>query len=266
MDGHYIAELFDRAAGTFDTVPFFGPVGVELVRLSGAQPGDRVLDVGCGRGASLFPAADAVGPSGEVVGIDLAPAMVAATVAEIARRRLTNARAYLGDAAAPTGGPYDLVLAGFLLFFLDDPNAAVRAYADVLRPGGRLAVSLLAEATDEEQTLLRAVARALAPYTPADGVVPGDAPFTERLQSRAALGELLAGFADVRFSETVFELAFSEPGQVWDWLWSAGRRAALERIPPDRLDEARAAVRAIVPGGAWRLPRRVRFATAVKDG
>src|SRR4051794_13624397 len=73
-----VAGVFDRAADAYDQVgvELFGPVGRRLVALSGVKPGWRVLDVGCGRGAVLLPLADAVGPAGEVVGVDLAPRMV----------------------------------------------------------------------------------------------------------------------------------------------------------------------------------------------
>src|SRR5689334_4965853 len=76
-----IAGIFDRAAPTYDQtgVEFFGPPGRELVRLAGIAAGQRVLDLGCGRGNVLFPAAEAVGPTGEVIGVDFAPGMLTAT-------------------------------------------------------------------------------------------------------------------------------------------------------------------------------------------
>ena len=83
-----IAGVFDRAAETYDAVgvPWFGPIAAGLVEVLNVQPGERVLDVGCGCGAALVPLAHATGPTGSVLGIDLAPAMVARTAAEIVRR------------------------------------------------------------------------------------------------------------------------------------------------------------------------------------
>src|SRR5689334_1268997 len=74
-----IVRIFDEASDAYDNVgvEFFRPLGAELVRAAEPKPGERVLDAGCGTGAVLVPAADAVGPSGYVVGIDLAPGMVA---------------------------------------------------------------------------------------------------------------------------------------------------------------------------------------------
>lgn len=67
-----VAGLFDRASGTFDQVGprFFSYFGRRLVEIAQIPSGSRVLDVATGRGALLFPAADSVGPHGQVTGID----------------------------------------------------------------------------------------------------------------------------------------------------------------------------------------------------
>ena len=71
-----VAGVFDRAAPTYDNVgvEFIAAVGRTLVSDAGIRPGERVLDVGCGRGAVLIPAADAVGPERSVLGIGGGPA------------------------------------------------------------------------------------------------------------------------------------------------------------------------------------------------
>ena len=99
----YIGRLFDRAAASYDRVgnALFAPAGAALAAAAALRPGDRVLDVGCGRGAALFPAAEAVGVTGSVTGIDLAAAMVAATAADITRRGVANASVRVGDAESP---------------------------------------------------------------------------------------------------------------------------------------------------------------------
>ena len=69
--GQYKADvrgIFDEAAATYDRsgVKFFTPMGSRLAELVGPSVGDRVLDIGCGRGACLFAMADAVGPNGRL--------------------------------------------------------------------------------------------------------------------------------------------------------------------------------------------------------
>src|SRR5687767_2902240 len=98
-----IAAVFDRAADSYDRtgVEFFKIVGRRLVELAAPQPGERVLDLGCGRGAAALPAAEAVGSSGRVHATDLAPGMVAGVLDEAAASGLTNVTAEVGDAEAP---------------------------------------------------------------------------------------------------------------------------------------------------------------------
>src|SRR5262249_41299663 len=80
---------FDQLADTYDTViPFFETFGRHLVDAAAPQPGDRVLDVACGRGACLFAAAERVGTRGSVLGVDLSSAMVDQARDELARRDL----------------------------------------------------------------------------------------------------------------------------------------------------------------------------------
>ncbi|MBW6439200.1 hypothetical protein KZ829_36295 [Actinoplanes hulinensis] len=61
-------EIFNEAADDYDSVgvDFFSPFGAALAEAAAIAPGERVLDVGCGRGTVLFPAAAATGPPGRV--------------------------------------------------------------------------------------------------------------------------------------------------------------------------------------------------------
>lgn len=88
------AAVFHRVAETYDNVgvPWFRPIAAGLVAELAAQPGERALDIGCGRGAATIPLADAVGPTGTVLGIDLAPRMVELTAADVADRPQVHVR------------------------------------------------------------------------------------------------------------------------------------------------------------------------------
>lgn len=265
-----IAGVFDRAAPTYDQVgvEFFGRVGADLVAAADPRPGERLLDVGCGRGASLLPAAEAVGPGGRATGIDLAPAMVAAVRAEAARRGLAQVEVRVGDAEDPDlpAGSLDLVLGGLVLFFLPDAPAAVRRYARLLRPGGRLAVATFAE---EDESAGRPLFQALAPFLPPTPEPdPGDPPPPQkRLRTRESLAALLdpAGLTDLRWTERTYEVRVEPAERHWDWMWSQGMRHLLELIPPDRLAEAGAAVVA-AGAGVPTLTYPVRITTARRPG
>ena len=76
MDDTVVA-LWERAAATYETeVPYFTLMGERVVAHAALAPGEEVLDVACGKGAALLPAAVAVGAAGHVIGIDIVPAMV----------------------------------------------------------------------------------------------------------------------------------------------------------------------------------------------
>src|SRR3712207_1279663 len=101
FDPHEIGGVFGRAAETYDTViPFFGEVGTRLVDFAALQAWESVLAVGCGRGATLFRAAERVGPWGRVVGVELAEDMVRLLQADIDRRGVASAEVLRIDAQA----------------------------------------------------------------------------------------------------------------------------------------------------------------------
>src|SRR5690242_5059303 len=138
-----VATLFSLISEDYDQgeVEFFSKFATALVEFAELRTGERVLDVGCGRGAVTFPAAEAVGERGHVEAIDIAPGMVDLLASDLAQRGIVNVDVRVGDAEAPDveAGSIDAVLASLVLFFLPDLGAALQAYRRALRPGGRLA-------------------------------------------------------------------------------------------------------------------------------
>ena len=101
FDDREVAAVFGRTADRYDSViPFFTSFGALLVEAAALEPGQRVLDMGCGRGATLLPASVAVGPMGRVVGIDLAEEMVALLGADLEAAGVENATVRVGNAQA----------------------------------------------------------------------------------------------------------------------------------------------------------------------
>lgn len=135
---------FDRVAAAYDTTgtEFFTDLGERLVAHAGIRPGDRVADLGCGAGAALIPAALAVGPDGQVTGVDASPVMLA-RAGRAARSRGLAVTLAAGDAQDPplAPGSVDVITASSVLQFLPRPRRAVRNWRGLLAPGGRLAVS-----------------------------------------------------------------------------------------------------------------------------
>ncbi len=102
--------------------------------------GEVVLDLGCGAGFDALVAAQLVGPTGRVVGIDLSPEMLA--VAEVGRAEAGFAQVeFCAGAVEALPFPeasFGLVLSNGVLNLIPDKPAALREIVRVLRPGGRL--------------------------------------------------------------------------------------------------------------------------------
>jgi len=257
---HNIAGVFDRVADTYDDVgvPWFRPIADGLVEELAVQPGERVLDIGCGRGAALEPLARATGPTGGALGIDLAPRMVELTAHDL--RHLPQVEVRVADASTP-GLPvasYDVVASSLVLFFLPDPAAAVRAWTDLLVHGGRMGVATFG-AQDEQWKQLDAE---FGPYLPPgmlDARTSGQrGPFS----SDEGVAGLLAdsGLADVSTAHRTVEAIFRDAEHLLEFSWSHGQRAMWEAVPEPERPELRqkisAATRKI---GKLRFTQDVRY-------
>lgn len=127
---------YARKLGLF--MRFAEPELRQGVALLGLEPGMQVLDAGCGSGEALAWLAEAVGPQGRVVGVDLSTAHIQAARAQAP----ASVELLCGDLttlALPASG-FDAVWSSNTLNHFADPLAALRRLATSLRAGGRLAV------------------------------------------------------------------------------------------------------------------------------
>jgi SAM-dependent methyltransferase len=102
------------------------------------NPGDRVLDIGCGWGDTTRRLAELVG-DGEVVGVDVSEPFVELAREEAAEAGVTNVSYRLGDVQiADLGGPYDYVFSRMGVMFFANPVQALQNIHGAIRPGGRV--------------------------------------------------------------------------------------------------------------------------------
>ena len=220
-----VAGRFDRVADTYDRVgvPWFVPIAAGLVRELAARPGERVLDVGCGRGAALVPLAEAVGSTGYALGIDLAPRMVELTARDLADVPQVEVR--VGDARAPAIDPatFDVVASSLVLFFLPDPTSALRAWSGLLVPGGRLGVTTFG--TQDERW--RGLDSLFDPYIPQAMLDARTSGRRGPFASDAGVEDLFvaAGLTAVRTVTEQVGARFRDAEHFLQFSWSHGQRA-----------------------------------------
>jgi ubiquinone/menaquinone biosynthesis C-methylase UbiE len=142
MDKSESGQVSKSAAEVYDE--FFLPALFEqwASRVADAakiQPGQQVLDVGCGTGVLTLTIADRVGASGSAVGLDLNEGMLA-----VAKRKAPDIEWRQGRAEELPfdAGRFDAVVSQFALMFFEDGRAAIREMFRVLRPGGHLALAV----------------------------------------------------------------------------------------------------------------------------
>jgi ubiquinone/menaquinone biosynthesis C-methylase UbiE len=228
-----IAGVFDRVAQTYDSVDveWFGPIARGLVAELQPAPGERALDIGCGRGAALFPLAKAVGGEGHVLGIDISPRMIAATAEDAVEFPQVELR--VADATAPglPASSYDVIASSLVLFFLNDPASAVTTWRELLVPGGRLGVATFS-GQDQQWQAIDALFVPHLPQAMLDARTSGqNGPFA----SDEGVEKLLkdAGLVDVHTIRTVVPAIFRNPEQWLDFSWSHGQRAMWESVPAE---------------------------------
>jgi ubiquinone/menaquinone biosynthesis C-methylase UbiE len=230
----WLAGVFDRAAPTYDEVGggYHEHFGRRLVALADVRAGHAVLDVACGRGAALIPAARAAGRTGRALGGDISPVMV-----DLARQALRTA-GVVGDVAVLDAehlgvheGSYDRILCAFGLFFLPRPDVAVAGFRRALRPGGLVAVSTWGDEDErwtwEDDLLAELDVERRAVVRPLD-----DAESLRELLERA-------GFVDVSVTAERHDVLLADADEWWAWKWSYSLRGLLEQLPTDRVERLR---------------------------
>lgn len=137
---------WDKAATYYEQFwqASLAPAQKRLLELADLKPGDRVVDIACGTGLVTFPAAEAVGPSGEVVGTDISGSMVDLCREAATQRAGTNVSFERMDAEELSlpDASFDAALCALGLMFIVDPLKSLQEQLRVLKPGGRAAAAV----------------------------------------------------------------------------------------------------------------------------
>lgn len=249
------------------------PFGRAALAGLGLQPGESVLDVGCGFGTTSIEAAEIVGAGGRVVGVDIAPAMVERAALRAEMRGLDAVSFLVADAQVHRfTRPVDTIVSRFGVMFFDDPVAAFANLHSVVRPGGRL--SFVCWQSPEVNPWITAPVRAWAPYlpeppTPLAPGAPGPFAFADDARVTSILST--AGWHDVALTPVSDDARMGGgrgvDGALAQALATSTGRTLRSALPPERLDAAMDDLRAlfaerlvgqdvVFPAAAWLVTAR----------
>lgn len=222
------------------------PVLADTARIA---PGEQVLDLGCGCGATALEAARLCGPAGSAVGVDLSVPMIERAREQAMAAEVANVEFEVGDCQVDElpGGPHDVAISRFGVMFFDDPIAAFANVGRAMAPGGRLAA--LTWAPLERQHWITVLAAALQ-YLPMPDLGEEGGPGMFSLADRHHITTVLeaAGWSavDVRAHERkVLVAGGGSLDRTVDFLLATGPGRALMAGAPDEatVDKAVDAIR-----------------------
>lgn len=229
-----------------------------LLAAARIEPGQRVLDLASGPGLLARDAAAAVGPQGLAIASDISEGQLACCP-DLPRVAAD------GEALPFAAGSFDRALCGLGLMFFPDDQAALREIRRVLRPDGRLALSVWgrAEETPLVETALACMRRLLPPPKLARPSIFrfGDA---DELNRRLAS----ADFCDIDIQPFHLTTSFSDAAAYWQGFLdlAGGAAESLSRLPAEKQQALAAAVaEELAPhavAGGYRLSSTVLVATA----
>lgn len=234
-------------------------LGAAALRALAPRAGERVLDIGCGCGATTLDLAEAVGPQGEAVGVDVSEPMLAVARARAkGRARFLAADAQTADLG---DGAYDAAFSRFGVMFFNDPPAAFANIRRALGRPGRLAFVCWRPLADNPwmSCAYEAAAHLFPARAPADPHAPGPFAFQDPDRVRGLLEA--AGFQGVRIERFDADLDMGGLEECVAVNLRVGPLGSALREHPEQLATAqllaRAALEARLRDGVVRMPAGV---------
>lgn len=232
--------------------------GQAVIEAAAPAKGERVLDVGCGAGASSLALVSRVGAEGQVLGVDISEALIS-RARSIAQQDLP-VLFQVADASSAElpERAFDILFSRFGVMFFDDPTGAFTHMRRALRPGGRVAFVCWRSAAENDWMRLPmgAIKGIVRPTAPPDPEAPGPFSFGDR--GRVARILTAAGFTDIAIAPFDASVPFGE-GETRDAAIDDAVKMTLEVGPlslvlADQPGDIRAHVSAAVRAAFAGLP------------
>jgi SAM-dependent methyltransferase len=204
-------------------------------------PGESVLDIGCGTGTTTLRMAEAVGPSGQVLGVDISEQQLALARQRVAAAGVTHVQLVLDDAATHRFAPetIDLGFTRFGVMFFADPIAAFRNVRSGMKSSGRLLLAVFRTAAENPWATasVAAIRHLVTPPAPLGPEEPGQFSWSDPARVRRILDG--AGFTNVVL--TPLDLSFNlgaDAAEAAEFATFIGQGARLLHGVPDETRQA----------------------------
>ena len=189
------------------------PLGQALIEAAKFQPGEKVIDVGCGAGVTSLEIAKRVGPTGSVTGLDISPVLMRTATERAKKAGLANARFITGDASKAdiddTG--FDCLFSRFGIMFFPDPYGAFKHMHGFVKSGGRAVFSCWGPQTENPWVMeIMGLVKRYVELPPPVPRAPGPFAFGDQDYLRDILAK--AGFKDVTMTAWRGEQGIGGPG------------------------------------------------------
>lgn len=226
-------EVWSEAAERYEKLSnaLFGATAEEFVAFAGLKKKWRVLDVACGPGIATRAAAKRIDEKGSVLGIDLAPGMLArARAVPPARRAAPVEYAEMDVHALPLeSASFDAAISQLGLMLFSEPDKALKEMTRVVKPGG--VVACLVQGRREKMLFTSLVLHAIVEADP-DLRAPEGAPTLYTFGPDGVLEAAFAraGLAEISTKRLSGTFRFASPEEYWTTMTEgAGRTGAMLR-------------------------------------
>jgi ubiquinone/menaquinone biosynthesis C-methylase UbiE len=243
----FIKDTFNTVSGSYDSEPlrFFVNSAKHLTGLLNLSGTENVLDVATGTGNVALRVARCV-PEGTVTGIDFSSGMLDQARKKAEEQNIQNVIFFEQDMCSMSqnagqgdtinsrdsiacGSEYDMATCSFGIFFADDMDAQIRAIADNVKTGGKIAITGFQE--NYFQPLSSMMFDRLADY----GVDNPPLPW-KRIANEHGCRDFLqqAGLCNIRIELANMGYFLKDETEWWDIIWNAGFRRHISSLSPDK--------------------------------
>ena len=236
-----LLTLFEQVAAGYDqpALRAYAFAADRMLAALGRLQGAKLLDIACGTAHLAIGAAQAVGVHGRVHALDWSPAMLDQAAAKIQHLHLNNVDLHEMDATALAFRReyFDLAVCGFGLEFMPEPQAALQHWRQVIKPGGKLVFSTLADGALQQPLALLTQLLTAAGYPPAASWQTQATALASAAHCRDLLTQAGLQHPQVYTAQLGYHLARAE--DCWEFLWHSQYRAWFHELPPSTLTSLR---------------------------